>query len=476
MQVDRWTAQVAELTRPYREQRAKTLKLEGMKRKEDSWTAFREATELARRMGTPRPDAYDPKLRTGSWHLSRARGQLERFERVAECEEEHTLDVHCGYCGKSSSRAVRCRAALACVSCRGKIAQEKVARLAKARREALSQAAKRGLLRHKRTGGAWTEKLLTLTVPHFAELGIQARIAFLSAARRAFSSKWNKWLKDHPDGQALDTRGYRLARWYRNTEWTTAESSDRKGHPHIHMWFLGPYLPGAKASESVRFSHPVRCHTALAGAGNTRAAIPGPGNTGARSLDAISPGARERFVGGNVVQNLWGEALLLAAKTFPELCDSDGRILAHVREACSHVIVDVRKCSPGPKSLLEVIKYLFKDIVGTAKGESGRPERLPPEVWAKVFEAFDGTRTTQGSRGLMSLADLADTTTSVDVRTGKLVTKVGKQCECGARGYWRVWRRPMTPEEKAAIEEKRKGRGLAKARAKDPYQERLVGT
>jgi hypothetical protein len=428
LDVGRWHAEVEVLTAPYREERAKALRDEGVRRRREAMTEFEASLD------GPEPKDHHDGRRCGLWHMQRSKGQLERFKRVAKCETEDVLDVECTYCGRAQSKPVRCRTALVCVSCRGKIQSEKIARLAKARREAVSQVAKAGLFRRLRKGGAWSEKLVTLTIPHFEELGILERIHFLRAAWKAFAVRWNKWLRDHVDGQRLDVRGHRQTRWYRNVEWTTAEASDRLGHPHAHMWFLGPYLPGAKASEA--------------------------------------------GTGSNLVQNLWGAALESAAEGFPALVDPSGKLRADVAALCRAVVVDVRRCQPGPKSLLEVIKYLFKDLVGTAKGESGRPQRLAPETWAKVFEGFDGTRTTQGSRGLMGLASVA-VLVSVNPETGEVTEQVEfgvpvKCCgKCGQTGYFWVRRRGMTAAEQSALKEKREGRRLAKVRS--PEQERLVG-
>ena len=495
----RHMAQLAELTRPYREKRAKALRAIGTGRRRMAWAKFGSSLEGPE---SDRKSPHDPELRGGRWHLCRARGHEERFDRVAKCETENVLEVECTYCGRASHKPVRCRVALLCVSCRGKIAQEKIAKLSRNRRTAIDLCAKGGLFRRIRKGGAWSEKLVTMTAPHFAELGIKERILFLRTAWSCFSPLWaDYWAgKRDVDGLKLripvardgqkqkDTRGLRLVRWYRNVEWTPAEKCEcghdrsrhgpdsgpcrgcgpssgcrgyrrsrvqdpdaTKGHPHIHMWFLGPYLQGAKASES---------------------------------------GERR-----NVVQNLWRFALEAAAwkkdedgsLRFPTLSrlvatkEAGPRarvtrlrreLLPHVALKCAAPIVDVRRCKPGPSSLKEVIKYLFKDMVGTAQGGH---ERLSPAVWAAVFESFDSTRTTQGSRGLMSLAAFSEKVEVYNEVTGVVTELTGACCtKCSQRGYFWVRRRLMTQAEQAAIKEKREGRRLAKAR--DPAaQERLVG-
>jgi hypothetical protein len=277
--------------------------------------------------------------------------------------------------------------------------------------------AQTGLFRRIRKGGAWSEKLVTLTVPHFVELGVLERVHFLRAAWKHFVRRWSKHWKKHEDAKRwCDDDGRSLVRWFRNVEWTTGEEDDAKGHPHIHLWFLGPYLPGAKASE--------------------------------------------RLEGRNLIKNLWGDALAAAAADVDVLTMGSGDrvLIAHVARACASPVVDVRRCDPGPSSAKEVIKYLFKDL--NASGH-----RLDPQLWAKVFEAFDGTRTTQGSRGL---ATLGRGCYVVDPKTGEITGKsLAVQCACGQRGYWRAHRRPVTPEEQQALEAARRARlaeGLAKTK------------
>jgi hypothetical protein len=419
----RWTAQVAELTRPYRERRARELTATGMDLQGAAHKLFLAGKAAAR----------DPVLRVGKWHLQRARGQRERFERASNCEADYAVTVHCSHCGRTDNRAARCRAALVCVSCRGKIASEKRARLSVNRRRAIDLCAKAGLLRHNRRGGAWSEKLITLTAPHFKELGVRARIDFVRSAWRYFRKSWGAWLEEHPSaGAHADERGHSLARWFRNIEWTTGADEapgEELGHPHIHMWFLGPYLAGAKASEA---------------------------------------GERQ-----NLIQNFWAAALAKAAlekregvPVRPELTrlvavrDKSTRrvtrlrreILPHVAAACAAPIVDVRRCRPGRESLQEVIKYLFKDF---AMGGG----QLSPHLWAQVFESFDGTRTTQGSVGL---ATLGVGCFRIDLQTGEVTISLAVPCRCKARGYWRVFRRPMTDAERAAARARRMAKGLAK--------------
>jgi hypothetical protein len=472
-----WDQAVATLTEPYREGKARDHEHKGRVRRnevaEHEWGVVTAQQLMRREEGQDRdrraltelvdyetvklgdlvvpgfmniPTPHRDALReAGQWHFSRARGQRERFDRVDNCQKEAAVDIHCEACGEVVTRAARCRVALVCVSCRGKIGLEKRARLAKNRRAAIRLCRDAGLFRRRRQGGAWSEKLLTLTIPQIPHLGVKERIEFARAAWAEFAWRWRRWLKHHPDGRyrsaawlkahpsstPRDGFGHMLARWVKHAEWTPGK--DGLGHPHFHMWFLGPFLPGAKAGQD-------------------------PAN--------------------NTLRALWREALLAAAALRDDMVQisfhaahaeaevrawfepkppmpgalrrSQARLLRRLAQSFDELVVDVRQCRPGPGSLQEVIKYLFKDLVG--RGEAGAARdgsgRLEPEVWAKVFASFDGTRTTQGSRGLMSLAK----------RLESHAFGEGALCACGARGHWVVHRRMLTEEEKRMVEHLRAAR------------------
>jgi hypothetical protein len=452
-----WAEEVELLTKPYRDKKAAELSAKA-REKRAAWAEHVAGVELANRLRAERAEArgefptLDAPIPTmtgvGLWHMQRARGTRERFDRMRDCQQVEALDIKCEKCGRAATRGARCRTALVCLSCRGKISYEKRAKLSVNRAAAIDLCAKRGLFL-PRKDGRWSEKLVTLTAPHFAELDVIERVQLVRKASGYFTRDLNRWLKLHPDASRFkDRQGNGLARWFRNLEWTTGEEmkversfgdGSSYGHPHVHMWFLGPWLPGAAAKDDPR---------------------------------------------DNVVRNLWRNALRLSAQHFPKLKGKIGP-RRYRRYALSEpwefremkgldlVCVDVRACKPGKESLREVIKYLFKDTV-----KHGR--QLDPEIWASVYEAFDGSRTTQGSRGLMTLAlrEHALTGFLEDPRTGELRPvevedlgqfRIGCQCgNCGARGPWKVQRRPLTDVERAALDAKRPLR-KARAREQEPF-------
>jgi hypothetical protein len=420
--LDAWTASLRDETEAYRQRRAAELATEGLKRRKAAHQRFVEALKAPERVS-----ARDTSLRQGRWHLQRARGQRERFDRVGECGTSEMVHVDCGYCGHASKRLAGCRTALACLRCRGIIANEKRAKFSKVRRAALYLGKQAGVLRWSRKGGYWSEKLLTLTIPHFPSLGVSARIDFIRGVWAIFARLFNVYWKDHADGRMVDGRGHRLIRHFRNFEWTTGEA-DELGHPHIHVWFFGPYIQGAKASEASKKE--------------------------------------------NVLQGLWAEAMREHARKVTELTQWVPRsrvyatwtpirrvVRSDVLRAIDGVIVDVRKCK-GKDASREVIKYIFKDFV--EGGDPLNPERLDPKLFAQVYESCDGTRITQGSRGLMSLADYLDGSFVEDPRTGEL--RILKPCaHCHERGHHHVGVRFLSPLEQDEAREKRRARGLARA-------------
>lgn len=89
----------------------------------------------------------------------------------------------------------------------------------------------------------------------------------------------------------------------------------------------------------------------------------------------------------------------------------EGWWLDALREAgldeLTRIVLDLREISNPRGAASEIIKYLTKDI--DASGE-----KVPPNVYGLVYEAFDGRRVTQSSSGFMGLG------------------KRTESCECGS--------------------------------------------
>jgi hypothetical protein len=88
--------------------------------------------------------------------------------------------------------------------------------------------------------------MVTLTIPpvgehrYSAETGgssvVRDRIELVNMAWRWFSRSLNSWSR-----RMRKSSGGVRAPWYRGFEWTPG--NDRLGHPHLHCWIFGPYLP-----------------------------------------------------------------------------------------------------------------------------------------------------------------------------------------------------------------------------------------
>ncbi len=262
------------------------------------------------------------------WHVARAKGQRARFDSVRGCEERTQIQMVCTACGLHAEHGTRCRIAIVCVSCRGKIAAQRRGQFARARKVVLHRAGLRGLLNPKRAGGKHSEKLLTVTLPHLREHDVATRIEIVLAAWPLFLKALNAWLREI--GESCE--------WLRHAEWTLGD--DAQGHPHIHVWFFGPFLP----------------------------------------RDEVIAWWREALVrGGFRVQ---GGSLALA-------------------EALSTLVVDVRavrngRVDEGNGIETEVIKYMTKDIIAPGK-------YVPAETYARVYEGLDGRRPMQASKGFLAL-------------------------------------------------------------------------
>ena len=230
-------------------------------------------------MGTPRrvvePDAAALlRAAVGSqrWHDQRARGQEARFAKLAHCGARLRV-ARCGWCNEDGKQVPDgCGVGRLCGRCAVLAAKRRRARFGRARGRVIVAAKRQGLTRQHRRGGRYTEKMLTLTVPHVTREGLEARALVLAgeacsatlthrerkrAAARAKAARalaelgtvkarvellWRAWprfrraLVEH-----LEIRGeHTWTKLHRAFEWTPG--GDALGHPHFHLWMWCPYL------------------------------------------------------------------------------------------------------------------------------------------------------------------------------------------------------------------------------------------
>jgi hypothetical protein len=256
----------------------------------DGWIARLAASmgvPLPRRRGRHEGDAYlaaplegtREALSTQRWHDQRARGQEARFARLRLCGTRTRL-ARCGWCGEDGKPVPEgCGVSRLCARCSLQFAKRRRARFGRARARALLDSARAGVTRKRRAGGRYTEKMLTLTVPHVTIEQIERRSAELTAralrrgdgapgpaekrrllararaaselARRAQGSDvklridllWRAWPRFRRLLVAhLELRGEHLwSRLHRAFEWTPG--NDGAGHPHFHCWLWSPMIP-----------------------------------------------------------------------------------------------------------------------------------------------------------------------------------------------------------------------------------------
>jgi hypothetical protein len=184
------------------------------------------------------PCVLRDSLVTRSWHLAR------RFDRVRSCGSRMRT-ASCGVCG-TDRRAVPegCGVRRVCSRCDALGAIARRARFGRARGRAFVDGHRFGLFRKLRTGGRFTEKMLTLTVPHAMLDDASGKVAkesrdTLHARVVALFSAWPVFLrKVNRHWQAC---GQDLVTYHRAFEWTPGRT-DEHGHPHFHVYLWSPFV------------------------------------------------------------------------------------------------------------------------------------------------------------------------------------------------------------------------------------------
>lgn len=212
-----WLERVGELTAAHRAKRA------------DAYARLARR-RIAKRREQGFSDIYAKA--DGAWYTARERGQRERPARVAACGSE-VMQISCVGCGTVHELRSGCRIGLLCYPCRSANAASKRRVFRRARAVALGAALHRGLFNERRRGGAWGERFLTLTAPHFPHHSVTERIEIVLRA-------WARFLRQLNDFWKL--RDVKSAEWFRVFEWTPGKT-DNLGHPHLHIWILSPFLP-----------------------------------------------------------------------------------------------------------------------------------------------------------------------------------------------------------------------------------------
>jgi hypothetical protein len=205
--------------------------------------------QLEEHEGAPPPplvEALHEDVNAIKWRQGRMRGQLERFANVRGCGGRKMV-AECRSCGHERAPiSESCGVRRVCARCDTSGARKRRARFGRARGRVMIEAKRYGLFHRNRKGGRYSEKMLTLTVPHAqlseasghvasserVECTLSARIEALFAAWAPFLRRVNDWMRRND---------HRHFAFHRAFEWTPAKDGD--GHPHFHVYLWSPWLP-----------------------------------------------------------------------------------------------------------------------------------------------------------------------------------------------------------------------------------------
>lgn len=474
-----WLGQVELLTWPARQRKALALLERGREVQRERYAQWTESGLVARdEVGrplasmpgaplTPAPASSPsssvkrtrPRERVdpvAEWHRSRAEGKRSLFQRVRACPEERrsiVLTCRGPGCSHTCEFPIGCASNFFCASCRKRTGDRFRVDFERKRQGITSAAARAGLMTRRRrraVGGRFSERLVTLTVPHegnpaerleLARRGWERFWRLMSDELRPELSKIRAGILSYDDetGEVLRKpkrgRGARRARaahgispdeltlwdlvqylWVR--EWTPGE--DGLGHPHFHVWLFSPFLAHWRVQQLWT--------RALADVLGGRAVVLGELRAGAHR------GAAVPVVFVRDKRNRWRRSF----------AQHDGRaMLVRDGRAPFVPVVDVRAAweleRDGSTVGHELVKYLTKEWEVTDDGV----RRAAPEVFAQVFNATDGTRQRQSSAGLSQWA----------AAKFSVCPECGHSAEVGC--YARVTVRDNVERERAELERER---------------------
>lgn len=234
-------------------------------------------------------DAMREALSMAKWHEGRDNGQKYRFRKLEQCGTR-VMIADCGVCGVSRKPVEEgCGIARLCDRCALRCAKKRRARFGRARKRVSDALARLGCMRRRKIGGKWTsarwsDKMLTLTLPHFLRCNLgdaamrrtkggdavgllayaedkcklhasevdtaMARVLALRAAWPRFAAKLRRHWTQAEEVARKTFRPSVMMQWrdgatapppmHRAFEWTPGK--DGLGHPHFHVWTLCPWV------------------------------------------------------------------------------------------------------------------------------------------------------------------------------------------------------------------------------------------
>jgi hypothetical protein len=369
-------------------------------------------------------------LSVAKWHQGRDNGQKYRFRKLAACGSR-VMIAQCKSC-EGDRRAVveGCGIARLCKLCSLRNAKKRRGRFGRARARVSTDLARIGYTRSRKKqrgtltpGGLWSDKMITLTVPHFllshvaedarirdfgkgrAIDATMARIYAVRAAWPLFARALGRWFKlggtlerpkkyDVPRAPiAMPLKDGTLAPppMHRAFEWTVG--GDGLGHPHFHIWLLGPKIPGETLAAMWRDAL-IACGVPLASDAHVVVTI-----------------QHFRDFNGAAVGELLKDGLTRQTLNLE----------AHIKGAPSRKTLEwSRLYKHGPTNAFEYSDgWTIADAL----------EHARPSVVASLYKALEGSRLTQGSRGFFEADELPACTT------------------CSAQGCWHVRFAPVPDPE-----------------------------
>lgn len=199
------------------------------------WKTWLETVELYTSFWR-RSRAARHRLKAGSaWHRDREKGQAERFERVATCGAVRwVLQRHDSQGTRERKLEQRCDCWRVCQRCLDRRRWKLKTGIEQQRERAFELHARQRARWYRGAEGRWSERLITLTVPHGETPAHDARL--LTKAWRELSARIAQHLKKDRDADGAKPV------WVRALE---VEPGAGGGHAHLHVWWFGPFLDHA---------------------------------------------------------------------------------------------------------------------------------------------------------------------------------------------------------------------------------------
>jgi len=329
----------------------------------DAITAWADPSgqDVTRRMGK---ELCCPHRSRVLWHTARARGQRERFDRIANCSVR-MVHIACSApgCGRLyKADTASCAQHRVCVRCRGQRARKYRQRFTAGRKAALSacKRAMRGDLPGTAgRGRRWREAFVTLTQPASGDAAADVRA--MAAAVPRFVRRLRGFLMR---ARGLGKELVRCLPTVRALEITPGAAG---GHAHVHMWLIAPFVHHAILRRLWADSLTPEVYALL------------PRRSVAELLGMEPGAALELEHAGQLDRDR--VAILEAARL-----RHDG---ARLLESLPWPVLDVRRVTGDPSN--ELVKYMLKDMC--------QGELISPFTFADLYGALEGRRTVIASKG-----------------------------------------------------------------------------